>query len=467
MVALTVPRSALADAEPVAFWPQRSPIAPRPPLPGPSRADLAVVGAGLTGLWTAVLAKQRDPGLDVLVLDAGRAGSGGSARSGGFLSESLTHGLAHGTWLWPAEIGGLVELGRRNLREIGEFLDAEGIDADLSWCGKTAVATEPHQVGELRDEADLYREHGFTALFQGAGGVRADLRSDSFRAGLRLPEAGGLVDPAKLVGGLLAAAERAGVRVHEGSPVRSVRAGAAAVRLRCPQGTVEAGRVVLATNAFPAPLRGLRRRVLPVWDHVLVTEPLSAAAWDSLGWRERQGVTDSHNLFHYFRPTPDGRVLWGGGAPEYFFGGRTSGRLADRPEVHRRLAARFFATFPQLEGTRFTHRWGGPIDATTRSTPVFGAACAGRVAYATGFTGLGVAASRFGAQVALDLLAGAETRRTRSALARTRPLPYPPEPLRWPLVRLTHRALARADATAGRRGWWLRLLDRHGIGLGS
>ncbi|MEU6129821.1 FAD-binding oxidoreductase [Saccharopolyspora sp. NPDC047091] len=228
-----------------------------------------------------------------------------------------------------------------------------------------------------------------------------------------------------------------------------------------------ARRVVLATNAFPAPLRGVRRRVLPIWDHVLVTEPLSAAAWESLGWRDRQGVTDSHNLFHYFRPTPDGRVLWGGGAPEYFFGGRTAARFADRPGTHRRLATRFFATFPQLEGTRFTHRWGGPIDATTRSTPVFGTACDGRIGYAAGFTGLGVAASRFGAQVVLDLLAGAETRRTRSALVRTRPLPYPPEPLRWPLVRLTHRALDRADTTAGRRGAWLRWLDRHGIGLGS
>ncbi len=460
-------RAALADAEPVAFWPDRTPTRPRAPLPGSATADLVVVGAGLTGLWTAVLAKQRDPGLDVLVLDAGPVGSGGSARNGGFLSESLTHGLAHGAQLWPEELGALVELGRRNLREIGEFVEAEGIDADLRWCGKTAVATESHQVGELRDEADLYREHGFRAVFQGAGGVRADLRSDAFRAGLRLPEVGGLVDPAKLVGGLADAAERLGVRLHERSPVGALRSHGGGLRLRCPQGTVRAGRAVLATNAFPAPLRRLRRRVLPIWDYVLVTEPLSAAAWESLGWHDRQGVTDSHNLFHYFRPTPDGRILWGGGAAGYHFGGGTSAKLAARPEPHRRLADAFFATFPQLEGTRFSHRWGGPIDATTRCTPVFGTALAGRAAYAVGFTGLGVAASRFGGQVALDLLAGDPTERTRSALVRTRPSPYPPEPLRWPLVRLTQRALERADAAAGERGRWLRLLDRHGLGLGS
>ncbi|MFR9728176.1 NAD(P)/FAD-dependent oxidoreductase [Saccharopolyspora sp. MS10] len=461
---------ALADAEPAAFWPQRSPIPPRGELPGADSADLVVIGAGFTGLWTAVLAKQREPGLDVLVLEAARVGSGASARSGGFVSESLTHGLAHGARLWPGELAGsdgLVALGRSNLRELDEFVRAEGIEADLSWCGKTAVATEPHQVGELRDEADLYREHGIRAVFQGAGGVRADLRSESFRAGLRLPDAGGLVDPARLLGGLLTAAARLGVRVHERSPVRGLRRERGGLRLRCPQGTVRAGRAVLATNAFPAPLRRVRHRVLPVWDHVLVTEPLSSAAWESLGWRERQGVTDSHHLFHYFRPTPDGRVLWGGGAVGYRFGGGTDDRFAARAEPHRALAARFFATFPQLEGVRFSHRWGGPIDATTRATPVFGTACGGRIACAVGFTGLGIAAARFGGQVALDLLDGLVTERTRSALVRTRPLPYPPEPLRWPLVRFTHRALERADASGGRLGPWLRLLDRHGLGLGS
>lgn len=455
---------ALADAEPAVFWDaQRG--SPRAALPGSAEADLVVVGAGLTGLWTAVLAKQRDPGLDVLVLDAGRAGSGGSARSGGFLSESLTHGLAHGAHLWPSEIGALVELGARNVHEISEFVTAEGIDADLRLCGKTAVATEPHQVGELRDESDLYREHGFRALFQGAGGVRADVDSPSFRAGLRIPDAGGLVDPAKLVSGLAEAGQRRGVRLHEHTPVNSVRSARGGLSLKCPQGIVRAARVVLATNAFRSPLRRLRRYVLPIWDYVLVTEPLPDSAWDRLGWRDRQGITDSHNLFHYFRPTPDGRILWGGGSPHYFFGGRTALRHAWRPEPHRALAEAFCTTFPQLEGVRFTHRWGGPIDSTTRSTPVFGTACAGRAAYAVGFAGLGVAASRFGAQVALDLLEGGDTERTTNPLVRTHPMAFPPEPLRWPLVQLTRRALREADA--GERGRWLRLLDRFGLGLGN
>lgn len=454
---------ALAEAEPAVFWNASGPQ--RAPLPGPAEADLVVVGAGLTGLWAAVLAKQRDPGRDVLVLEAGRVGSGGSGRNGGFLSDSITHGAAQGAWLWPDEIGGLIELGQRNLREFRAFLEAEGIEADLRMCGRTAVATEPHHVGELRDEADLHREHGLRAIFQGAGGVRADVRSPRYRAGLRLPDSGGLVDPGRLTAGLAAAAERCGVRLCEGSPVRAVRRARGGLALKCPQGTVRAGSAVLATNAFAAPLRRFRRYVLPIWDHVLVTEPLCERTWAELGWRDRQGITDGHNLFHYYRPTADGRILWGGGLPGYRFGGGTGEHLGRRPAPYRPLAEAFFETFPQLEGVRFTHRWGGVIDATTRGTPVFGTALSGRVGCAAGFSGLGVGASRFGAEAVLDLLAGEATERTAAAPVRSRPVPFPPEPLRWPLVMATLRALRAADARGGERGRWLRLLDRLGVGL--
>lgn len=457
---------ALADAAVTVFWTDRADRPePRGPLTGVHEADLVVVGGGFTGLWAAVEAKRRRPELDVLLLEAHRLGHGGSGRNGGFLSESLTHGLVHGALHWPAELPRLVELGRQNLREIDEFVREHGIDADLRWCGRTAVATEPHEVAELSDEAELHREHGMAARFLGAGGIRADVGSPTYRAGLRLPDAGGLVDPARLTWGLADAAERLGVRVHEASPVRGLRERGGQVLVRTPRARVRAGEVLLGTNAFRAPLRTVRRRVLPVWDYVLVTEPLSDRQWAELGWRDRQGITDSANRFHYYRPTPDGRVLWGGYEPVYYFGGRTDPELARHDASHRQLARGFFRTFPQLEGVRFTHRWGGPIDSTTRFTPLIGRT--GRIAYAVGYTGLGVAASRFGARTALDLLWGEDTERTRLELVRRPPLPFPPEPLRWPLVQLTRRALARADQNAGRRGRWLSFLDRHGVGLGS
>jgi glycine/D-amino acid oxidase-like deaminating enzyme len=463
-----VVRGALADAEPTAYWTDRAnQPEPRAPVIGNDEADLVVVGGGLTGLWAAVLAKQQRPADDVVLLEARRIAHGGSGRSGGFLSESLTHGLAHGARSWPADLGRLVELGQQNVREIAEFVHQEGIDADLRLCGKTSVATEAYQVGELRDEADLYQEHGQRAVFQGAGGVQADVRSPTYRAGLRLPDAGGLVDPAGLTWGLAEVAARHGVRVYEGSAALSIRARRGHLIVHTPQGTVRCGRVVVATSAFPAPLRRIRRYVLPVWDYALVTEPLPGSRWDALGWRDRQGITDCDNRFHYYRPTPDGRILWGGYDPIYYFGGRTGAALARRLRPHQLLARNFFGTFPQLEGVRFTHRWGGPIDSTTRFTPVFGTACSGRVAYAVGYTGLGVAASRFGAQIALDLVWGQDTERTRLGMVRRKPIRFPPEPLRWPLVQWTRHALASADRRQGRRGPWLRLLDRHGVGLGS
>ena len=207
--------------------------------------------------------------------------------------------------------------------------------------------------------------------------------------------------------------------------------------------------------------------MVPVYDHVLVTEPLSDEQWAAVGWRGRQGLSDSGNQFHYFRPTPDGRILWGGWDALYHYGNRVGPELEQDERTSRTLAEHFLATFPQLEGIRFTHRWGGPIATTSRFMFTAGTRHAGKVAWSVGYTGLGVGASRFGARVALDLLAGADTERTRLAAVRKPPFPFPPEPLRWAAVQTTRRAIARADAHDGRRGPWLRLLDRFGIGFDS
>ena len=211
----------------------------------------------------------------------------------------------------------------------------------------------------------------------------------------------------------------------------------------------------------------MRRRIVPVWDYVLVTEPLSPSQLSELGWRRRQGVSDAANRFHYYRLTADDRILWGGYDAIYHFGNGMGSGAEQRDATFSRLAQHFFRTFPQLEGVRFTHRWGGPIDTCSRFFAFYGLAHQGRVAYAAGHTGLGIGASRFSARVALDLLAGRDTEATRSGLVRTRPLPFPPEPLRWTVIQATRRGLARADRRQGRRGPWLRLLDRLGVGYDS
>jgi glycine/D-amino acid oxidase-like deaminating enzyme len=200
---------------------------------------------------------------------------------------------------------------------------------------------------------------------------------------------------------------------------------------------------------------------------VLVTEPLSDARLAAVGWRHRQGIGDSGNQFHYYRLTADNRILWGGYDAVYHYGNRVGAGLDQRPATFTKLADHFFATFPQLEGLRFTHTWGGAIDTCTRFCPFFGTAHRGRVAYVAGYTGLGVGASRFGAQVLLDLLGGSPTALTELELVRRRPVPFPPEPLRYVGVQLTRASLAAADRNGGRRNLWLRTLDRFGIGFDS
>jgi glycine/D-amino acid oxidase-like deaminating enzyme len=230
---------------------------------------------------------------------------------------------------------------------------------------------------------------------------------------------------------------------------------------------VRAQRVLLATSAYPPLLARLKHFVVPVYDYVLVTEPLSAAQKDAIGWRNRQGIGDGANQFHYYRQTADDRVLFGGFDAVYRRGGPVGAQLDDHDPTFATLSQHFFTTFPQLEGLTFTHRWGGAIDTCSRFSVFFGTAHGGRVAYATGYTGLGVAASRFGARVGLDLLDGRQTEATNLKYVRRKPVPFPPEPLRSGVIALTQHELARADRHEGRRGLWLRTLDRLGLGFDS
>jgi glycine/D-amino acid oxidase-like deaminating enzyme len=237
--------------------------------------------------------------------------------------------------------------------------------------------------------------------------------------------------------------------------------------VRTPYGRVLARRVALGTNVFPSLVRRVRAYTVPVYDYALMTEPLSAQQLAEIGWKRRQGIGDSANQFHYFRITADHRILWGGYDAIYPYGGKVSAEMDHRPETYLKLASHFFHCFPQLEGLRFSHAWGGAIDTCSRFSAFFGTAHGGKVAYAAGYTGLGVGATRFGADVMLDLLSGERTERTELEMVRSKPLPFPPEPVAWAGIGLTKWALARADANGGRRNAWLRAMDRLGLGFDS
>jgi glycine/D-amino acid oxidase-like deaminating enzyme len=268
------------------------------------------------------------------------------------------------------------------------------------------------------------------------------------------------------VWGLKAAAESLGVRIYEDTKATALERDGVGVLVTTPLGRVRAGRVALATNAFRPLLSRVRHYIAPVYDYCMVTEPLSSAQLAELGWANRQGLSDIANQFHYYRLTEGDRILWGGYDAIYFWRGRVGAELESRPETWAMLSKHFFDTFPQLEGLRFTHMWGGVIDTCSRFCVFWGKAMQGRVAYALGYTGLGVASSRFGGEVMLDLLDGRRSVATQTKFVQTKPLPFPPEPFRFAGIQATRWSLDREDRT-GKRNLWLRGLDRFGLGFDS
>ncbi|MFC3519491.1 NAD(P)/FAD-dependent oxidoreductase [Streptomonospora nanhaiensis] len=454
------------------FWldpevPGHRPPPPAPALSGRVRADLAVVGGGYGGLWTALIAKERDPERDVVLVEARASGWAASGRNGGFCAASLTHGHANGAERWPDEIAELERLGHANLAGIAEAVRRHGIDCEFEPTGELVVATEPWQLDGLAEEAAALRALGRAVRTLTAEEARAEVASPTYLGGLLDPDGVAMLHPAKLAWGLRAACERLGVRFYEHSPVRAISAEAGGLRLETRGGSVTARRTAWCGGAFPGPLRRLRHYVAPVYDYALTTEPLSAEQAAAVGWRGRQGLSDAGNRFHYYRLTADNRILWGGYDAVYHYGGRVRPEYDRRPATFRRLAEHFLTTFPQLEGISFSHAWGGVIDTCSRFCAFFGTAYGGRLAYAAGYTGLGVGATRFGAEVLLDRLAGAGTERTRLAMVRGRPVPFPPEPLRYAGIELTRRSMAAADRDGGRRNLWLRALDAAGMGFDS
>jgi glycine/D-amino acid oxidase-like deaminating enzyme len=461
-------RRSYADAKPRPFWLDQA-DAPQAgePLAGAHEADLVIVGGGLTGLWAALLAREEEPQREVVLLEGERIAFGASGRNGGFMDASLTHGIENGVARWPDEMPELERLGRENFVAVKDTIARHGIEAHLEQTGELAFATAPFQAEYIPEMVETARSFGWTAEALDAEEARAEVHSPTYHGGVYLPDSCAVLDPARLAWGLAAAARNAGARVFERSQVVSLAPNGPGVVAETQRGRVRARCAVLATSAFPPLVRAIRRYVVPVWDYVLVSEPLDATQREAIGWRGRQGLTDLGNQFHYYRLTRDDRILWGGYDAVYNFRNAMGPHLDERPATFELLAGHFFTTFPQLEGLRFSHRWGGAIDTCSRFSVLFGKALGGRAVYSVGYTGLGVGASRFGAQVALDLADDRDTERTRLKMVRSKPIPFPPEPLRWAAITLTRRALAKADREDGRRGPWLRTLDRFGLGFDS
>jgi glycine/D-amino acid oxidase-like deaminating enzyme len=459
-------RAALADAKPVPFW-LDDPARPdaRPALDGDRTTDLAIVGGGFCGLWTAILAKERDPARRVVLLEGRRIAWAASGRNGGFVEASLTHGDDNGRLHFADELDVIERLADENFDAFRDTLTRYGIDAEWEHTGVLTAAAEPHQVPWLEQMAAESSDPDAVLLRGDA--LRSYADTPVLKAGLYTRHGTAFVHPAKLAWGLARVAEDLGVEIHEGTPVTGLRTRENGVTLTTPRGKVRASRVALATNAFPSLLPSLRLFTVPIYDYAVLTEPLTAEQLEAIGWTGRHGLADLSREFHYSRKTADDRILYGGYDAVYHRGGRIRPEQDQRPETFERLVDHLLTTFPQLAGVRISHAWGGVIDMSTQLVAFHGAARGGRVAYSAGYTGLGVAATRFGADVMLDLLEGRDTERTRLKMSRRLPIPIPPEPFAYPLIQTMRAAVARSDRRAGKDGLLLRLAGAFGVGFDS
>ena len=456
------------DAAPVPFWlddPGRP--QPREAHHGVGHADLVVVVGGFTGLWAALRALERDPGRRVVLLEADRLASSASGRNGGFCVASITHGDANGRARWPAEMPLLRRLGDQSFAELLDSIDRHGIDCDLEATGELTVAVAPWPADELAAESAELDAAGVAHTFLDEDAIGAEIASPLACAGILEEHGAVMVNPAKLAWGLADAIEQLGGVIHERSPVRDIDRRGSTIVVATSDGTLAARQVVVATAAFPALVKRTAGRVVPVYDYVLMTEPLDRDELESIGWRHRRGIGDGGNQFHYLRLTTDDRILFGGYEAVYRFNQKVDPRFDQDPAIFATLEQHFDAMFPTLAGVRFSHRWGGAIDTSTRFAASTTLSHRGQVATVNGFTGLGVGASRFFASTALDLLDGLDTEATRLEMITRAPVPFPPEPIRFLGIEATRRAIAAADANEGRRGPWLQLLDRLGLGFDS
>lgn len=484
--------AALAGTKNAPYWTD-SPDKPdtHESLTTDTTTDLLVVGGGYTGLWTALRAKEREPERDVVLVEGHECGWAASGRNGGFVSTSLTHGRANGERHVPDEVDRLDELGLENLKAIQDTLEKYNIDCDFEWNGTMTVAIEDRHVEELRTE---HRAHPEGTTFFDQSEIQAEIASPLYRAGLWHHNESALVDPARLVWGLKEACIQKGIRIYENTPISKVQkvgsgssarvvatvgrleeiptASKAAARSSEHPPVVTAKNVALSTNVFQSLIPGTKLFTVPVYDYALMTEPLTEEQAEAIRWKGRQGLDDPDTRFHYYRVTPDRetgrpRILFGGYDAVYTYGRKVSTEYNHRDETYRRLAAHFLATFPQLEGIRFTHQWGGAIDTCSRFFSFFDKGHGGLSARAAGFTGLGVGAARFAADVLLDLLSGEETELTRLKMVKKRPLPFPPEPLAWAGIEFTKREMVRAERRGGKKGLWLKATEALGMGFDS
>jgi len=457
----------LPPIEDACFWMAGRRIAPAEPLAGEVDADIAIVGGGFTGYWTALFLRELDASASVCLVEGRVAGYGASGRNAGIVGETLDHShelaIRH---FGLDEARELARIGRENLDELERFVGDRGIDAGFRRPGQLTVALTDAHVNALESSARAAERVGATGWrLLSARETLAEIASPLYRGALLAPR-NALVDPVGLVAGLREEARRGGVRVFERTPVEKIRHAGDRVLVEGSAGRIRARRAVLATNAYSHQLfPGLARRFLPLYDYILVSRPLTPPERETIGWARGQGVVDARTFFNYYRPTADGRILFGTSEAAYYPRNRVDAACDHSSRHDASLRESFHRHFPGLSSVDFPFAWGGPIASTTRLTPFFGT-LEGRIAYGLGYTGHGVGSTRVAGRILAHLALEKGSPLLDLTMVRKKPFPYPPEPLRRMAVSAVTKSLRRVDA-GERPGPVLKVLDALGIGFSS
>jgi glycine/D-amino acid oxidase-like deaminating enzyme len=416
----------------------------RAPLAGPTEADVAVVGAGYTGLWCAYYLKRAAPHLRIVVLEREVAGYGASGRNGGWVS-----GFFSGAPRRYAErfgSGALEELQRTmfdTVDVVGDFLAEHGLHADYVKSGQVSVAIGSAQAARQRESIAAARARGL------AEGDLWALSRHELEGRLKVAGARGAtftphvarVHPAKLLKGLAETVEAQGVTIYEHTPVSEIRPHAALT----PAGAVRARWVVRATEGYTPSLAGCRRTLAPINSSMIVTEPLPAARWAEIGWSGSELLADEAHVYVYLQRTADGRIAIGGRGVPYRFASRTDGDGRIAPRTVRALRAKLASMFPGAAGVELSHAWSGVLGVPRDWCVSVGAEPAGGRAWAGGYAGEGVAASNLAARTLRDLILGEPSALTRLPWVGHAPPRWEPEPLRWAGIRGLYAAYRGAD----------------------
>ena len=429
------------------FWLQTAPDTAEPALNESITADVAIVGGGFTGLWTAYELKRAEPNLDIVIIEANEVAHGASGRNGGFAMTLLDMSLAHLVRNYGVEAAKAAhEAVAESVDEIGRVCAEHEIACDYHKGGLLVVATNDAQERRIDQDLEAAEKLGFSD-FEPLTGERCRelVNSPTYRSGYLEP-ACAIVNPAQLARGLKRLVMSLGVRLYEDTPaVLAKENDAGKVQVQTEGGDITADHVVLTTNAWTRHFPDFRRKVIPLYTYIVLTEPLSEEQWAEIGWKGRQGIEDKRNYVHYYRPTADGRILWGGSD------GIIYRNLAIRPKLDRnekvfdQLEATFRATFPQAADVSFSHRWGGPVAITIPFVPYFGTLTGGKIHYGFGYNGHGVAPAHTGGVLLRDLVLGRETDHTDLLFVRDDEKIFPPQPILWLGAAITRKLLLKQD----------------------